>query len=105
MSTLSQLKEGSAVSTVEQGLSIRWLALAGMIGPVLFALVVALLDIVQYKFLALNGFDPLTQSPVIVNALGPYGWIQCVNFTIFGLLEIAFAIGLYQSVKGRRAPS
>lgn len=102
MSTLTRLNEGSAGAIIEQGSPIRWLALAGMIGPLLFTLVVALLDIVQYKFLVLNGFDPLTQSPVSVNALGPYGWIQCVNFTIFGLLEIAFALGLYRVVKGRK---
>lgn len=100
MSTLTRLNEGSAGAIIEQGSPIRWLALAGMIGPLLFTLVVALLDIVQYKFLVLNGFDPLTQSPVSANALGPYGWLQDANFVIFGLLEIAFALGLYQSVKG-----
>jgi hypothetical protein len=102
MSTLTRLNDRSVGAIVEQDSPTRWLALAGMIGPLLFALVVALLDIVQDKFLVLNGFDPLTESPVSVNALGPYGWIQCINFAIFGLLEIAFAIGLYRSVKGGR---
>jgi hypothetical protein len=86
----------------EHPAAIRRLALAGIIGPIWFALLIALADLLQYPFLVRYGFDPLTQSPISENALGPYGWLQDANFVGFGLLEILFAVGVYQSVKGGR---
>ncbi len=92
----------SASSTGSQSRVTEWLATAGIIGPIMFALLIALVDVLQYRFLMARGFNPLTTSPVSINALGPYGWIQGANFVVFGLLEIAFAFGLYRSVKGGR---
>ncbi len=36
--------------------TIRWLALAGITGPILFAALIALADIVQYTFLVTHGY-------------------------------------------------
>jgi len=82
--------------------TLKRLALAGIIGPIWFALLIALSDLIQYSFLMAHGYNPATVSPISANELGPYGWIQEANFAVFGLLEILFAAGLYRSVKGGR---
>lgn len=40
-------------------------------------------DILNYPFLVATGNDPFTTSPISVNALGPYGWIQIATFVSF----------------------
>ena len=74
-------------------------ALAGILGPVLFTLGTTLSDILNYPFLVATANDPFTTSPVSVNALGPYGWIQMATFATFGLLLLVFAAGLYRAVQ------
>ena len=93
------LHSSASEAPIEQHIIIRWAALAGIIGPVMFALLIALLDILHYNFLVATGNDPLTKGPVSVNAWGQYGWLQDVNFVVFGLLEIIFALGLQGGVK------
>lgn len=39
------------------------------------------------------GYDA-AQAPVSLLALGPGGWVQVVNFLVFGMLTITFAAGL-----------
>jgi Protein of unknown function (DUF998) len=73
------------------------LAWAGILGPALFTA----------AFLAQEAFrrdecDPLAE-PVSALEAGPNGWIQQVNFVVFGLLTIAFALGLHGSVRRTRA--
>ena len=70
-------------------------AWAGIIGPVLFTA----------TFLAQEAFrrseyDPLAE-PVSALEAGPNGWIQQVNFVVFGVLTIAFALDCI-AVCGRR---
>jgi hypothetical membrane protein len=71
-------------------------ALAGAAGPIVFTL----------AFLAQEAFRRGEFSPVAepVSALeaGPNGWIQQVNFIVFGLLMLAFAIGLHQGIEPSR---
>ena len=75
---------------------IRLAALAGMIGPALFAIVVSVLSIAQTDFMRTLGWNPL--GPVIDwpsgLALGPYGWLMTVTFFICGGMMAFFAYGL-----------
>ncbi len=81
----------------------RRAALAGMIAPILFAVVVVVLTIVQYRFLRGLGWNPVQDSDVpwpSALALGPYGWLQVGNFVLSGLLLMAFAVGLNMGITG-----
>jgi hypothetical membrane protein len=76
---------------------VTQLAWAGLIGPVLFTA----------AFLAQEAFrrgeyDPLAE-PVSALEAGPNGWLQQLNFVVFGLLTIAFAIGLHRGLRSSRA--
>lgn len=79
--------------------SSRWTklaALTGMIGPILFALVIAGLTILQADFMRTLGWNPA--GPVIDwpsgLALGPYGWWMSLAFLIAGAAMVIFAYGL-----------
>ena len=78
----------------------RWLsatAWAGIIGPVLFT--VAFLA----QELARRGeYDPISERISALEA-GPNGWLQQLNFVVFGGLTIAFAVGLHLGVRRSRA--
>ena len=73
----------------------RLSALAGIIAPALFWL---LSNIAAILYPGYNLFRQTVSQLV----LGPYGWIQTVDFFIVGLLVIAFASGLCSSVQNRR---
>jgi hypothetical membrane protein len=81
---------------------IRQLALTGITGPPLFILLTIVEDILQDRFLVTTGNDPLVVSPMSVNALGPIGWLQILNFILFGLSIIALALGLHRGVQAGR---
>jgi hypothetical membrane protein len=86
--------------------SERNAALAGMIGPAMFAFIIGVLTVVQYRFMRELGWHPTGSSGVPWPsglALGPYGWLQVLNFILFGLLVIIFAIGFRRRVSGRAA--
>jgi len=63
-------------------------ALAGIVGPILFTITF----FVQGLF-RLEEYDPIAE---VVSALeaGPGGWVQQANFVVFGLLTLAFSVGL-----------
>jgi hypothetical membrane protein len=67
-------------------------ALAGMVGPVLFTtLVVAQGELIpEYSHV---------RMPISALAAWPTGWIQELNFYVFGVLSIVFALGLHQGVR------
>jgi len=65
-------------------------AWAGLIGPVLFTL-----TWVAQELFRIEEYSPI-KEPVSALAAGPNGWIQSVNFAVFGVLTIAFAVGLYR---------
>jgi hypothetical membrane protein len=72
-------------------------AWAGIIGPILFTA----------TFLAQEAFrrseyDPLAE-PVSALEAGPNGWVQQVNFVVFGVLTIAFALGLHRGLRPTKA--
>src|SRR5215217_2303585 len=76
---------------------LRLLAWAGIIGPVLFTA----------TFMAQEAFRTREYSPLAepVSALeaGPNGWVQQLNFIVFSLLTIAFAVGLDRGLQRTRA--
>ena len=82
-------------------MSVRNGGLAGMIGPAMFALIVVVLTVLQYKFMVGLGWDPVGVSDVpwpSALALGPYGFLQVLNFIFFGVMLIVFAAGLQRGV-------
>ena len=82
-------------------MSLRGAALAGMVGAAVFAVVVTFLTIAQYGFMVGLGWKPLGFSAVPWPsglALGPWGWLQVLNFAFFGLTLIVFALGLHRGV-------
>jgi len=52
------------------------------------------------QILLREGFD-ITRHPLSILANGRYGWVQIGNFLLCGLLMLAFATGLYRTLKGR----
>ena len=62
---------------------------AGLIGPVLFTAAWVVQELSRVE-----EYSPI-KEPVSALAAGPNGWIQSVNFAVFGVLTMAFAVGLY----------
>ena len=71
-------------------------ALAGIIGPILFWLVLIVLGQTQSAYSAIR-FD------ISFLALGANGWAQTVNFAVFGLSVMIFQGGLQRAVAPRKA--
>jgi len=74
---------------------VRTLALAGVVGPVLFTVLVILqgLLIPAYSHISL---------PISALEAWPTGWIQRLNFWVVGFLTIAFAYALHMGVQPAR---
>jgi hypothetical membrane protein len=74
----------------------RWLTLTGWVGiagPVLFTL-----TFVGQELARMEEYSPLTEQVSALEA-GPNGWIQQVNFVVFGVLTMVFAVGLHQGLR------
>jgi hypothetical membrane protein len=83
----------------EEG-SSRWLsrlAWAGIIGPALFTV-----GFLGQEVFRVDEYSPLSE-PVSALEAGPNGWVQQANFVVFGLLTVAFAVGLQFGVRRSRA--
>jgi hypothetical protein len=80
---------------------IKLAARVGMIGPVLFGLVLSTLTILKYDFLLSLGWHPI-DAPTFDwpsgLALGEYGWIMTATFVLSGLMMAIFASGLRLSL-------
>jgi len=63
-------------------------ALAGIVGPMIFLLVVFIIDFIQ------PGHNPIYET-VSELVSGSYGWLQTVSFLLFGTLLMIFALRLY----------
>jgi hypothetical protein len=84
-------------------ISPRNAALAGMVGPVLFAGGLVTLTTLQYDSLLGIGWEPLKDPSGAWPSglsLGPYGWIQNLNFALSGALLATFAVGLHRGIRG-----
>lgn len=75
---------------------IQFAALAGIMAPIWFAIVVTGLTFAEADFMRTLGWNPL--GPVIDwpsgLAMGPYGWMMTVTFFVCGALMAFFAYGL-----------
>lgn len=77
----------------------RWLALTGWVGiagPVLFTL-----TFVGQELARMEEYSPLAEQVSALEA-GPNGWIQQLNFVLFGILTMVFAVGLHQGLRPMR---
>jgi hypothetical protein len=85
--------------------TVRASALAGIVGPVLFAATLLALSVIEYRFMLEIGWRPLADPAGAWPsglALGPYGWIQTANFILSGVLLMLFAAGLHFETKNGR---
>ena len=77
-----------------------------LLGPVLFAVVLATLTFIEYDFLLSLGWHPINDPTFDWPsglALGRYGWIMTATFIVSGLIMILFAIRLFLDLKRSRA--
>jgi len=75
---------------------LRWdraLAWGGIVGPVLFTA-----GFLGQELFRMEEYSPIAE-PVSALEAGPHGWLQQVNFVVFGVLTIAFALGLHRGVR------
>jgi hypothetical protein len=75
---------------------IRLAALAGIIGPAVFAVIVTSLTFAEANFMRSIGWNPfgnVLDWPSGL-ALGPYGWLMTINFFLCGAMMAFFAYGL-----------
>ena len=76
-------------------LPIRWLAIAGVIGPLFFIALVVAQGMLQpdYSHIAM---------PISALAAWPAGWMQNLNFFLLGTLNAAFTMGLHNAIRATR---
>jgi len=72
------------------------LAAAGIFAPIVFTVGFVVLGFLRTDLRL--GYNPIAQEISDLTA-GPSGWVQQVNFVVFGLLIIAFAVGLRRGVR------
>lgn len=80
---------------------IKFAARLGLIGPVLFSLVLTTLTVLKYDFLLSLGWDPIDDPTFDWPsglALGDLGWIMTAAFILSGLMMAIFASGLRLSL-------
>jgi hypothetical membrane protein len=71
------------------------LAVAGIVAPLWFT------ALVLYQSLAQRDYSQVA-LPISALAAWPAGWLQNVNFVVFGVLMGAYALGLHRGVRPRR---
>jgi hypothetical membrane protein len=76
---------------------LSWSARAGIVGPVLFTA-----TYMAQEFFRQDEYSPVAE-PVSALEAGPNGWVQQANFVVFGLLTLAFAVGLHHGIRPSRA--
>ena len=82
---------------------IKLAARAGIIGPMLFGIVLITMTILKYDFLLSLGWYPLEPLDWPSGlALGDHGWIMTLTFLISGLMMTLFAYGLRLSLPRSR---
>lgn len=92
-----KVEERATHGPADRGRVITALAAAGIVGPILFTVAF----VVQGLF-RLDEYSPVAE-PVSALEAGPGSWVQQANFVVFGLLTIAFAVGLHLKVRPARA--
>ncbi len=92
-----QQPSNRGVSSQRSGSEIQAIgAVAGMIGPILFTV-----GFVVQGLFRRGEYDPVAETVSALEA-GPNGWIQQLDFFIFGILMMIFAVGLGAGLRGGR---
>jgi hypothetical protein len=82
-------------------------AWAGILGPLVFAIIVTALTFGEAGFMRSIGWEPfgnVLDWPSGL-ALGPYGWLMTINFFVCGALMAFFAYGLNLALEEKLATS
>ncbi len=89
---MNTVKDDSQVVTSTESALIRWAAMAGIAGPVLFTA-----GFLVQEQLKRGEYDPIKE---VVSALaaGDRGWMQQLNFIALGVLTMVFAVGLHRGL-------
>jgi hypothetical membrane protein len=74
---------------------VRTLALAGIVGPIFFTVLVVVQGFLRPEY-------SHVKMPISALAAWPTGWIQTINFYVVGLLMMAFAVALHLGVQATR---
>jgi hypothetical membrane protein len=90
-----EVRQGGASHVLERGSMIAALAAAGIAGPIIFAVVAFVQSVLRQD-------HSLVEHPISALAAGTSGWVQNVNILLFGLLMIAYAVGLHLGVRPSR---
>lgn len=73
-------------------IAVRWLALAGVVGPLFFLLMLTMLGLLR------PGYSAISQAGSDLG-IGPNAWMLNISFFITGLLLIAFAFGFFVEMR------
>jgi hypothetical membrane protein len=90
-----EVRQGGASHVLERHPVIATLAAAGIAGPIIFGVVSLVQSVLRQD-------HNLVAHPISALAAGPSGWVQNVSFLLFGLLMIAYAVGLHLGVRPSR---
>jgi hypothetical membrane protein len=85
-----------ATHVPERRAVVAALAAAGIVGPILFTVVVVIQGLLR------PGYSPVA-DPISALATGQNGWVQNLNFIVLGLLMLAYAVGLHLGMRPARA--
>jgi len=94
--TTQQRTASGLTSRIGEGNLIAIGAVAGMIGPLLFTVGFVVQGLFRH-----DEYDPIAETVSALEA-GPNGWIQQLNFFVFGILVMLFGIGLRTALQTRR---
>jgi hypothetical membrane protein len=90
-----EARQGGVDHVLVRRTMIAALAAAGIAGPIIFAVVALVQSVLRQD-------HSLVEHPISALAAGTSGWVQNANFLLFGLLMIAYAIGLHLGVRPSR---
>ena len=94
--TTQQRTASGLTSRIGEGNLIAIGAVAGMIGPLLFTV-----GLVVQGLFRPDEYDSIAETVSALEA-GPNGWIQQLNFFVFGILMMIFGAGLGFGLRTRR---
>jgi len=94
--TTQQRTASGLTSRIGEGNLIAIGAVAGMIGPLLFTVGFVVQGLFRH-----HEYDPIAETVSALEA-GPNGWIQQLNFFVFGILMMIFGAGLGFGLRTRR---
>ena len=89
---MNQVSFPAVPSLRQQNLLARWLALAGVVGPLLFVGVFTIAGFLR------SGYSPLHQA-ISDLGVGPNAWLLNASLIINGLLLMGFAVGFTLSMQ------